>query len=51
MTQKELARRLGVDPGTLGYWEKGERRPTKGLEEKIDNFLVSLNTPSLKPQG
>ncbi|MBI4764110.1 MAG: transcriptional regulator [Deltaproteobacteria bacterium] len=50
MTQKELARKLGVDPGTLGYWERGERRPIKGLEEKINGFLASLNTPSLKPQ-
>jgi transcriptional regulator with XRE-family HTH domain len=51
MTQKELARRLGVDPTTLGQWERGERKPTKGLEEKIDSLLGSLNPPSLKPQG
>ncbi len=27
LRQKDLARRLGVDPGTLGRWERGERRP------------------------
>lgn len=27
MTQKELARQLGVDPGTLAQWERGEREP------------------------
>ena len=27
MAQQELARRLGVDPGTLGRWERGSRSP------------------------
>lgn len=28
MPQRELARRLGVDQGTLGRWERGTRQPT-----------------------
>lgn len=49
MTQKELARRLGIDPGTLGYWERGERRPPRGLKEKINDLILSLNPSVLKP--
>ena len=44
MTQKELARRLGVDPSIVGYWERGERRPTGEMEEKIESLLGSLNS-------
>jgi len=28
LTQKEAARRLGVDPSTLARWERGDREPT-----------------------
>ena len=27
MSQESFARRLGVDPGTLGRWESGRRQP------------------------
>ena len=27
LSQKESAERLGVDPGTLAKWERGERGP------------------------
>jgi transcriptional regulator with XRE-family HTH domain len=39
MTQKELARTLGVDPTTVGRWERGTGKPSKGLEERIEGFL------------
>jgi transcriptional regulator with XRE-family HTH domain len=39
MTQKELAWKLGVDPGTLGKWERGEKRPLKEMEKRIKRFL------------
>jgi transcriptional regulator with XRE-family HTH domain len=29
ITQKELANRLSVDPGTLGRWERGKGQPKK----------------------
>ena len=29
ISQRELARRLGVDPGTLGRWETGKGRPSE----------------------
>lgn len=44
MTQKELARRLGVDPGTLGYWEREEKKPWKEVKEKLKRFLDSLGS-------
>ncbi len=28
LSQKEMARRLGVNPGTLSRWERGERKPS-----------------------
>ncbi len=39
MSQKELARELGVDPGTLGRWERDERRPGKKSEEILLKWL------------
>ena len=29
LSQKELATRLGVDPGTLGRWERDKGRPAR----------------------
>ena len=51
MTQKDLARRLGVDPMTLGYWERGERRPSGEMGKKINGFLGGLNLAGLQPRG
>jgi transcriptional regulator with XRE-family HTH domain len=44
MTQKEFARRIGVDPSTLARWERGERMP-------IGRFAVRVNelTQRLSP--
>ncbi len=47
ITQKELARKLGVDPTTLGRWERGEKKPTMGFCEKLKVLLVSLNPSAL----
>lgn len=35
ITQKELARRLRVDPSTIGSWERGEQRPSTRLAEML----------------
>ncbi|MCX5885487.1 MAG: helix-turn-helix transcriptional regulator [Proteobacteria bacterium] len=40
LTQKELAKRLGIDPTTLGKWERCESKPSKELLEKLNNFLL-----------
>jgi transcriptional regulator with XRE-family HTH domain len=38
-SQKDLARRLGVDPGTLGKWERDERRSAGALLERLEKFF------------
>jgi len=42
MTQKGLAHRLGMDPSTLGRWEKNKGRPTKMHIERLITFLNYL---------
>jgi transcriptional regulator with XRE-family HTH domain len=39
MPQRELANRLGVDPGTLGRWERGERSPTGHFGDRVRGLL------------
>jgi transcriptional regulator with XRE-family HTH domain len=40
LTQKELARRLDVDPSTLARWERNERCPSKGLLERLRRLMA-----------
>ena len=35
ISQKESARRIGVDPSTLARWERGEREPTGKLAVRL----------------
>ena len=39
LTQKELARRLGIDPSTVRRWESGIGQPSKRLRERLVAFL------------
>ena len=39
--QHELANRLGVDPGTLGRWERGARQPTGRWLTRVEAALVT----------
>ncbi|MBM4046643.1 MAG: helix-turn-helix transcriptional regulator [Planctomycetes bacterium] len=39
LTQKELARRLGVDPSTIASWERGENRPIHRLANLLGQML------------
>jgi transcriptional regulator with XRE-family HTH domain len=41
ITQKELAKRLGVDPTTLARWERNESRPQKKFSARLVGFLAS----------
>ncbi|MGA2186647.1 MAG: helix-turn-helix transcriptional regulator [Bryobacteraceae bacterium] len=43
LSQKNVARRLGVDPGTLAEWERGEREPGGALLARVKRFLVDEN--------
>jgi DNA-binding transcriptional regulator YiaG len=40
--RRELARRIGVDEGTLCDWEKGSRRASRGTRGRVGTFLGSL---------
>jgi transcriptional regulator with XRE-family HTH domain len=39
INQEALARELGVDPATLGRWERDEGEPRCELEERLASFL------------
>jgi transcriptional regulator with XRE-family HTH domain len=39
LSQEELARRLRVDPGTLGKWENGKSQPSPKLFQKLEDFF------------
>jgi DNA-binding XRE family transcriptional regulator len=39
ITQKTLAKKLGVDPSTLARWERGDREPT-GLYRKVAEKML-----------
>lgn len=41
LTQEVLARRLGVDPGTVGRWEAGRGKPRKTTLEALARVLAS----------
>ena len=41
ITQEELALRLGVDPGTLGKWERNERIPWKEMVDVLNSLSRS----------
>lgn len=45
LSQRELAKKIGVSPSTIGMYESGKRFPTHEIEEALaDIFNVSLNT-------
>lgn len=39
LSQKEAAKRIGVDPSTLAKWERGEREPTGRFLGRVKGFL------------
>jgi len=39
VSQKESAHRIGVDPGTLARWERGEREPAGAFLVRVKRFL------------
>ena len=39
LTQKEFARRIGVDPGTLSRWERGNRLPQGEFLSAVEAVL------------
>jgi transcriptional regulator with XRE-family HTH domain len=44
LSERELARRLGLDPGTLAAWERDEvRRPYPRIRRVFEGWLASSN--------
>jgi transcriptional regulator with XRE-family HTH domain len=39
LTRRQLAAQIGVHPGTVAEWERGEARPVKALRERIEAFV------------
>lgn len=42
ISQKELARQLGFDPGTVAHWESNSRKPAGPYLEALNAFLVPI---------
>jgi len=43
LTQKELAKSLGIDPGTLGRWERNKGKPPDDLLQKLNALFKELH--------
>ncbi len=39
LSQKELAKQMGVDPSTIMCWENGKHKISKGMEHRLGNFI------------
>lgn len=39
LTRRQLAARIGVHPGTVAEWERGETRPVKALRDRLKAFV------------
>ena len=42
INQETMARQLGIDPATLGRWERDESKPVGKLLRKVESFLKNL---------
>ena len=42
LTQKKLAHILGIDPTTIGHWERGEHLPQQPLLDRLISFFTSF---------
>ena len=42
LTQKKMAKQLGVDQTTLAAWERGEHKPSKNLLPNLVQFFATF---------
>ena len=42
LTQKAMAKRLGVDPTTLAAWEQGKHRPSQKVWKRVELRLSAV---------
>jgi transcriptional regulator with XRE-family HTH domain len=50
MSQRSLALKLKVDPGTLGRWERDESFPTGKLKLRLEPFFREILSGDGKTQ-
>jgi len=50
LSQKGAALKIGVDPGTLARWERGEREPAGVLLGRVGRFLDDDAAAELEAQ-
>ena len=43
LPQSAAAKRIGVDPGTLARWERGEKRPAGDYLARVERFLAAAS--------
>ncbi len=48
LSQKAAAMRIGIDPGTLARWERGERNPEGGMLASAVRFLQTGEVPKAR---
>jgi transcriptional regulator with XRE-family HTH domain len=46
LTRRQVAARLGVHPGTVAEWERGEARPGRTLLDQIRVLLLGMTDES-----
>ena len=49
LTQKESAKRIGVDPSTLARWERGDKGPTGDFVARVMRFLAKAEDTKREP--
>lgn len=43
ISQKDLAKQIGVDPGTLAHWEAGKKKPAEIFRQNLEHFFKSFD--------
>jgi transcriptional regulator with XRE-family HTH domain len=43
LSQKKLAAKLRIDPGTVGNWERAKHKPTKKFQKAIKDLIENVS--------
>ena len=49
-SQKKLAYYLGIDPSTIGHWERGKNRPTKRHLNNLTTYFTCFHPDVEEPE-
>jgi transcriptional regulator with XRE-family HTH domain len=50
LSQKESAKRLGIDPSTLASWEQGKKEPTEDFLNGSSGFSATMSNDAYGEQ-